>query len=636
MGTIVTKPISASTVKDAKAIFGQIDVNGDRQLSIEELIQAANSHGREIKAAWPEARIRATVAAHDTNKDGKLNRNEWVQALTALVKSDPGPQVANSPLWYRLGGSELDVALTVDSAHGQAPVRLVDAAYLVKLATKKGALLPRRQDLPESAFLSHDVLKQLPRGFGRSSLRIIVVSHAWLHPNHPDPRGESLRLLARVLTEYMKGWGQFKGGTYGVFLDYCSLFQKGKIGEERTATEAALFQAALGSMDGWYSHPRTTVLKITKLPPGYPHGFDFPTGVEANTASYDGRGWCYTESSVANLVKGTDLSLDLGQLKPDKPYNLKELVNICTKFYTSKGALRAAPLTPEAFAEQLEQKSFTSKKADIALVGGLYAAAFQSRLGTARELAYVDLSWRPADVVNFNKVVASGVLATALTTLRLHMNAIGDEGAQALAEAMKADCLPQIEVLGLAHTAIGDAGLIALAGAMEHVPKISDFMVGAQVGDEGATALAAALAAGRMPQLAKLGLDELIGDTGAEALVKALVEVRESKPCPLEELSIGRRLSDVGLKSFAGLIAQGGLHGCRDLRLERAKGTDYGYSEAGYAALAAVVEQSGATMHIGLGSETYYEGEEKGRMLVEEALRTNRRARYLQHQLVQG
>lgn len=366
MGTIVTKPISASTVKDAKAIFGQIDVNGDRQLSIEELIQAANSHGREIKAAWPEARIRATVAAHDTNKDGKLNRNEWVQALTALVKSDPGPQVANSPLWYRLGGSELDVALTVDSAHGQAPVRLVDAAYLVKLATKKGALLPRRQDLPESAFLSHDVLKQLPRGFGRSSLRIIVVSHAWLHPNHPDPRGESLRLLARVLTEYMKGWGQFKGGTYGVFLDYCSLFQKGKVGEERTATEAALFKAALGSMDGWYSHPRTTVLKITKLPPGYPHGFDFPTGVEANTASYDGRGWCYTESSVANLVKGTDLSLDLGQLKPDKPYNLKELgtsapSSIRARVHCARRRSRPKPSPSSSSRSRSPQRRLTSR-----------------------------------------------------------------------------------------------------------------------------------------------------------------------------------------------------------------------------------------------------------------------------------
>ena len=113
-------------------------------------------------------------------------------------------------------------------------IRLVRVDYLLKL--DDAAILPRRQDLPESAFLSHEQVQQLPRGLSVASgrgLRILVVSHAWLQPDHPDPRGETLQLLARVLTEYAKGWGKEKGGRYGVFLDFCSLFQKGRDGEER-------------------------------------------------------------------------------------------------------------------------------------------------------------------------------------------------------------------------------------------------------------------------------------------------------------------------------------------------------------------------------------------------------------------
>ena len=641
MGAIVVKPVAAPTTMEAKTLFNKIDTNHDNSLSIEELMQAATSHGDEIRAAWPKYRIRATIAAADTNQDGRLSRNEFSKALTALVKEDPGT-MAKKPHWYKAGGGELDAALAVDAVHGQASVRLVDAAYIVKLASKKGALLPRRQDLPESAFLSHDQLKALPSGFhggrARASLRIIVVSHAWLQPNHPDPHGETLRMLAKVLIEFTKGWRQHKGGRYGVFLDFCSIFQKGRDGEERTSMEAALFKSALSTMSDWYSHPRTFVLKFSALPPGYPQGFEFPAGSTPNTASYDGRGWCFTESSVANLVKEPELCLDLGQLRAEKSYTLSELINACSTgdvvasfgFADSGPCLRAAPLTLDDFTEQLEEKSFTSKKADIALVAGLYAAAFKSRLGTIKSLDYAGLNWRPVDVLNFNKCVASGILAANLMGLNLTNTRIGDKGAQGLAEAMLADCLPQLKELDLTHCDIGNSGFCALVAAMGHVSNLSALHVGRRVGDEGATALAAAMTAGLIPKLAHLELEDLVGNLGMQALCDAFVALRDTKRTRLEYFVLGGhnncRLTDAGLNAIAAALEQGGLQGMRELQIERSHIHDCFYTDAAFATLATAVEKSGATLHIRLGSEEYREGggEDEGRKLVEEALRANR------------
>ena len=115
--------------------------------------------------------------------------------------------------------------------------------------------------------------------------------------SHPDPKGSTLRLLGRALEVFVKGeWGT-PAGTYGVFLDFCSLCQKDANGE-RTPNEGALFGKALKSLDQLYSHPSTMVMKISALPRRYPKGFTFPTGIEPNKAAYYGRGWCATLPSI--------------------------------------------------------------------------------------------------------------------------------------------------------------------------------------------------------------------------------------------------------------------------------------------------------------------------------------------------
>ena len=112
-----------------------------------------------------------------------------------------------------LGGEEFEPWLS-EQADG-TPIRLVNAEYLIQLAESGGKLL-RRQDMPESAFISLKDLRGMAKGGQfHDCLRIFCVSHPWLQPDHCDPKGDNLRLLARVLKAYV----ECSGGTYAVFIE---------------------------------------------------------------------------------------------------------------------------------------------------------------------------------------------------------------------------------------------------------------------------------------------------------------------------------------------------------------------------------------------------------------------------------
>ena len=58
---------------------------------------------------------------------------------------------------------------------------------------------------------------------------VVCVSHPWLQPDHPDPKGVNLRLLGRVLEKFLKSKAQPEDKltlNYAVFL--------GIVGQERT------------------------------------------------------------------------------------------------------------------------------------------------------------------------------------------------------------------------------------------------------------------------------------------------------------------------------------------------------------------------------------------------------------------
>ena len=74
-----------------------------------------------------------------------------------------------------------------------------------------------------------------------------------------------------------------RGRRFGVFWDYGSLFQ-----HKRTAKQTKLFKQGLGWLGSFYSHPHTTVFRLTTFPEGYPDGYDLPS--DANVAAYPDRG----------------------------------------------------------------------------------------------------------------------------------------------------------------------------------------------------------------------------------------------------------------------------------------------------------------------------------------------------------
>ena len=48
----------------------------------------------------------------------------------------------------------------------------------------------------------------------------------------------------------------------------------------------------------WYAHRKLLTFKLTQLPPNYPEGFTFPSGMVPNTADYICRGWYARDSAL--------------------------------------------------------------------------------------------------------------------------------------------------------------------------------------------------------------------------------------------------------------------------------------------------------------------------------------------------
>ena len=205
-----------------------------------------------------------------------------------------------------------------------------------------------------------------------------------------------------------------------------------------------------------YSHPRTWLLKSTQLPVGYPAGFTFPPDKHANRATYEGRGWCFCESSVGNLVKASDFVLDLGLFSGTKT-GLFDVLDECK-------AGREPPHSPQEFNAIVESKSFTNKAADLETVKSLYAAAFELRIGQAKTLYFIGLGWGDAEAAVLSKALHA---AKELRVLELLGNDIGDEGVAALAAALREGAAPNLESIDLEYTKVSEEAKQALRDARE-------------------------------------------------------------------------------------------------------------------------------------------------------------------------
>ena len=141
----------------------------------------------------------------------------------------------------------------------------------------------------------------------------------------------------------------------------------------------------------------------------------------------------------------------------------------------------------------------------------------------------------------------------------LRFNQIGEDGARALAGALASGNCPSGLHLNLCSNRISDEGAQAIAEALSsgHCPSglLVDLIVN-EIGDEGAQALAEALASGSCPSELLLNLcDNRISDESAQVLASAL----ELGNCPSGlHLSLGGNyISDKGAQALAKALMTG-------------------------------------------------------------------------------
>ena len=153
-------------------------------------------------------------------------------------------------------------------------VALVDARWLINLFKNKG-IVPCRQEL-ESHF--PEALVKAPESAEEEANRkIVAISYPWVRPQHPDPDGFHLAIIAQVLELYLQ-LNNFE--VVAVFWDWASCYQnyfpntasppqdyaEGLEKVFRTPEQDVLFVKALTSINDWYTDVHTQVLMQTESP----------------------------------------------------------------------------------------------------------------------------------------------------------------------------------------------------------------------------------------------------------------------------------------------------------------------------------------------------------------------------------
>ena len=475
--------------------------------------------------------------------------------------------VSHEAVWDALSSREDTVLL----------VRLVKLSWLIELGTPGSAVhtrfsgvLPRRQEMPEEAFIDAEELERVERGAKlvwdpseifrhagellttdgnvfvklyrlfralffttRNSdglLPILAISYCWLEAAHPDRQGKQIEMLSmrlrrrlykgRSLVSAFKAYG-FR--EVGVFIDWASLclkdpalWKQGMSGEDllcyensRHSSEKVAFDRALqGTMDLWYGHVGTTVALLTEFPDGC-----------GGSRAYETRGWTSFERCCAELGKSLQLRTATWKLVID----LSD---------AHGGAERRLPTTPERMVDLLSNKVFTNG-ADLPRVLELYERVATAILGGVKKLNFTNLHMSLKDEWRSPSRLASALqYCESLEELSMLCCKLDDVGVSAMMEPLLAGALPQLKRLDLAVNRITALGLKALGEALSGgVAAQLQFLSlviqvsqdGPGFGDDGARAIASAIRKGAAPQLKALdiGFND-VGDAGAIALAAAL------------------------------------------------------------------------------------------------------------------
>jgi len=235
-------------------------------------------------------------------------------------------------------------------------VQLVKRAWLMRSFIGEGRPIVRRQELPRDAIVPPgDAARALE---GRPGC-IIAISHAWLDPTHPDPKGDRRQDLKECLWRY-------SAAKY-MFWDFLSLPQLPLAPED-----IHLSRVAAHSMHLLYGHPHVRVLRLMRIPPG-----------ARLSTPYSARAWCSFESLLACLGAFALESLPAALDEPSP-----------------------VPLPPDAFAADLRAaRQQLSLPTDRDLLAAQYERVWSERASSLE--AFQASGWRPGEVDQFLRVIDS-------------------------------------------------------------------------------------------------------------------------------------------------------------------------------------------------------------------------------------
>ena len=293
---------------------------------------------------------------------------------------------------------------------------------------KAGKPLPKCQDVPDE-YVVHT--KQLTAE-ERENLVVIAISYCWISPDHPDPNGYYLEVLAKLLSLFVEGkfeeekeydmgdgegaapadylrdlgfhFGAGDGRPVGIFLDWPSVPQDKPHGS-RTEAETAVFKDALKNINLWYAHSATITWMLTFLPEG------------AMRTDYGSSGWTFFEFCVGALLSHSCklLRIDAGvreqllggywdQDRDGYPPHPGDYLQLSLDTMDTQ---RGPPLAPDRFNELVDEKTFTNGADADAIVKPKYLKTFNAVIVDAEELNYSGLG--------FDTEKARGVLAVVRT-----------------------------------------------------------------------------------------------------------------------------------------------------------------------------------------------------------------------------
>jgi len=395
--------------------------------------------------------------------------------------------------------------------------------------------LPKRQDLPaEAIWVVEGARDDLPEGrYDAASLRanvaVAALSYCWASPGHPDPTGEQLQRLARVVEVFLGFVNEV-----AIFIDWCSLYQ-----QPRTDEQQESFCRALKHVNLWYAHQLVHSWMLTTVPEG--------------GKPYMERGWPTFEYAISGLLKNANMFIDLAYA-PEDPGPLVNFENLQNDFLMPCRAVRAAPCTPLTFRKKLDSLAFTNGS-DRPFVMKRYLSTFREVMASAKHFDMTQLSW---SAEQGQELAAALHWCKALQTIGITDSAVNIEGVEAIAAALT-QCR-NLHTLDLDGCHFGDQGAKAFIRALNETSLKKLFLSRNDISDEGVALLAEKLEArgARVREVSLRG--NRVSDAGAERLAEAL----RKQGCPLELLRVSdnSKVGDAGAEALASAAEE-----CPGLRL---------------------------------------------------------------------